>query len=59
MMKTQLVISGESDSYSIVFQATEVVDGETVVVATESKGGLTKAQLLVAAQAALKFIEEN
>jgi hypothetical protein len=59
MMKTQLVISGESDSYSIVFQATEVVDGETVVLASDVRSGLTKAQLLVAAQAALKFIEEN
>jgi hypothetical protein len=59
MMKTQLVISGESDSYSIVFQATEVVDGETVVIASDVRSGLTKAQLLVAAQAALKFIEEN
>lgn len=58
-MKTQLVISGESDSYSIVFQATEVVDGETVVIASDVRSGLTKAQLLVAAQAALKFIEEN
>jgi hypothetical protein len=59
MMKTQLVISGESDSYSIVFQATEVVDGETVVLASDVRSGLTKAQLLVAAQDALKFIEEN
>lgn len=58
-MKTQLVISGESDNYSIVFQATEVVDGETVVLASDVRSGLTKAQLLVAAQAALKFIEEN
>jgi ATP adenylyltransferase/5',5'''-P-1,P-4-tetraphosphate phosphorylase II len=58
-MKTQLVISGESDSYSIVFQATEVVDGETVVVTSDVRSGLTKAQLLVAAQAALTFIEEN
>ena len=58
-MKTQLVISGESDSYSIVFQATEVVDGETVVIASDVQSGLTKAQILEAAQAALKFIEEN
>jgi hypothetical protein len=58
-MKTQLVISGESDSYSIVFQATEVVNGETVVIASDVRSGLTKEQLLVAAQAALKFIEEN
>jgi hypothetical protein len=58
-MKTQLVISGESDNYSIVFQATEVVDGETVVIASDVRSGLTKAQLLAAAQAALKFIEEN
>ena len=58
-MKTQLVISGENDSYSIVFQATEVVDGETVVLASDVRSGLTKAQLLVAAQAALTFIEQN
>ncbi len=58
-MKTQLVISGENDNYSIVFQATEVVDGETVVLASDVRSGLTKSQLLVAAQAALKFIEEN
>jgi hypothetical protein len=58
-MKTQLVISGENDNYSIVFQATEVVDEETVVVASDVRSGLTKAQLLVAAQDALKFIEEN
>jgi len=58
-MKTQLVISGENDSYSIVFQATEVVDSETVVIASDVRSGLTKAQLLVAAQAALTFIEEN
>ena len=58
-MKTQFVISGESDSYSIVFQATEVVGGETVVLASDVRSGLTKAQLLVAAQDALKFIEEN
>ena len=58
-MKTQLVISGENDSYSMVFQATEVVDGETVVVASDVRSGLSKSQLLVAAQAALKFIEEN
>jgi len=59
MMKTQLVISGESDNYSIVFQATEVVDGETVVLASDVRSGLTKAQILVAAQAALTFIAEN
>jgi hypothetical protein len=59
MMKTQLVISGESDNYAIVFQATEVVEGETVVIASDVQSGLTKAQLLVAAQAALTFIEEN
>jgi hypothetical protein len=58
-MKTQLVISGENDSYSIVFQATEVVDGETVVVTSDVRSGLTKAQILVAAQVALTFIEEN
>jgi len=58
-MKTQLVISGENDNYSIVFQATEVVDGETVGIASDVRSGLTKAQLLMAAQAALKFIEEN
>jgi hypothetical protein len=58
-MKTQLVISGENDSYSIVFQATEVVDSETVVIASDVRSGLTKAQLLVAAQSALKLIEEN
>jgi hypothetical protein len=58
-MKTQLVISGENDNYSIVFQATEVVDGETVVIASDVQSGLTKAQLLAAAQDALKFIEEN
>jgi hypothetical protein len=40
-MKAQLVISGESDSYSIVFQATEVVDGETVVLASDVRSGLT------------------
>jgi ATP adenylyltransferase/5',5'''-P-1,P-4-tetraphosphate phosphorylase II len=59
MMKTQLVISGENDNYSIVFQATEVVDGETVVVTSDVRSGLTKAQLLAAAQVALTFIEEN
>jgi hypothetical protein len=58
-MKTQLVISGKSDNYSIVFQATEVVDGETVVLATDVRSGLTKAQLLAAAQAALTVIEQN
>jgi hypothetical protein len=58
-MKTQLVISGENDSYSIVFQATEVVDGETVVVTSDVRSGLTKAQLLVAAQDALTYIEQN
>jgi hypothetical protein len=58
-MKTQLVISGENDNYSIVFQATEVVDGETVVIASDVRSGLTNAQLLVAARAALTFIEEN
>jgi len=58
-MKTQLVISGKSDNYSIVFQATEVVDGETVVLATDVRSGLTKAQLLAAAQAALTIIEQN
>jgi hypothetical protein len=58
-MKTQLVISGENDNYSIVFQATEVVDGETVVLASDVQSGLTKAQILVAAQAALTFIAEN
>jgi hypothetical protein len=58
-MKTQFVISGESDNYSIVFQATEVVDGETVVIASDVRSGLTKAQLLAAAQAALTVIEQN
>ena len=58
-MKTQLVISGELDIYSIVFQATEVVDGETVVIASDVRSGLTKAQILEAARAALNFIAEN
>jgi hypothetical protein len=58
-MKTQLVISGESDNYAIVFQATEVVDGETVVVASDVRSDLTKSQILVAARAALQIIEEN
>jgi hypothetical protein len=58
-MKTQLVISGENDNYSIVFQATEVVEGETVVLATDVRSNLTKSQILVAARAALQIIEEN
>jgi hypothetical protein len=58
-MKTQLVISGENDNYSIVFQATEVVDEETVVVASDVRSNLTKSQILVAARAALQIIEEN
>jgi hypothetical protein len=58
-MKTQLVISGENDNYTIVFQATEVVDEETVVVASDVRSNLTKSQILVAARAALQIIEEN
>ena len=58
-MKTQLVISGEDNSFNIVFQATEVVDEETVVVASDVRSNLTKSQILVAAQAALQIIEEN
>jgi hypothetical protein len=58
-MKTQLVISGENDNYTIVFQTTEVVDEETVVVASDVRSNLTKSQILVAARAALQIIEEN
>ncbi len=58
-MKYQLVLNGEDNNFSIVFQITQVVDDETVVVASDIKSGLTKEQAVAAAEAALIQISEN
>ena len=58
-MKYQLILNGEDNNFSIVFQITQVVDDETVVVASDIKSGLTKEQAVAAAEAALIQISEN
>ena len=58
-MKYQLILNGEDNNFSIVFQITQVVDDETVVVASEIRSGLTKDQAVAAAEAALIQISEN
>jgi hypothetical protein len=58
-MKYQLILNGEDNNFSIVFQITQVVDGETVVVASDIRSGLTKEQAVAAAEAALIQISEN
>ena len=58
-MKYQLIINGEDNNFSIVFQITQVVDDETVVVASDIRSGLTKEQAVAAAEAALIQISEN
>lgn len=58
-MKYQLILNGEDNNFSIVFQITQVVDDETVVVASDIRSGLTKEQAVAAAEAALIQISEN
>jgi|APGre2960657404_1045060.scaffolds.fasta_scaffold50270_5 hypothetical protein len=58
-MKYQLILNGEDNNFSIVFQITQVVDEETVVVASDIRSGLTKEQAVAAAEAALIQISEN
>jgi hypothetical protein len=58
-MKYQLILNGEDNNFSIVFQITQVVDGETVVVTSDIRSGLTKEQGVAAAEAALIQISEN
>jgi hypothetical protein len=58
-MKYQLVLNGEDNNFSIVFQITQVVDGETVVVTSDIRSGLTKEQGVAAAESALIQISEN
>ena len=58
-MKYQLIINGEDNNFSIVFQITQVVDDETLVVASDIRSGLTKEQAIAAAEAALIQISEN
>jgi hypothetical protein len=58
-MKYQLILNGEDNNFSIVFQITQVVDGETVVVASDIRSGLTKEQGVAAAELALIQISEN
>jgi len=58
-MKYQLILNGEDNNLSIVFQITQVVDDETVVVASDIRSGLTKEQGIAAVEAALIQISEN
>jgi hypothetical protein len=58
-MKYQLILNGEDNNFSIVFQITQVVDEETVVVASDIRSGLTKEQGVAAAELALIQISEN
>ena len=58
-MKYQLILNGEDNSFTIVFQITQVVDDETLVVASDIRSGLTKEQAIAAAEAALIQISEN
>jgi hypothetical protein len=58
-MKYQLILNGEDNNFTIVFQITQVVDDETVVVASDIRSGLTKEQAVAAAEAALIQISEN
>lgn len=58
-MKYQLILNGEDNNFSIVFQITQVVDGETVVVTSDIRSGLTKEQGIAAVEAALIQISEN
>ncbi len=58
-MKYQLILNGEDNNFSIVFQITQVVDDETVVVASDIRSGLTKEQAVAAAEEALILISEN
>ena len=58
-MKYQLILNGEDNNFSIVFQITQVVDDETVVVTSDIRSGLTKEQAVAAAEAALIQISEN
>jgi hypothetical protein len=58
-MKYQLILNGEDNNFSIVFQITQIVDDETVVVASDIRSGLTKEQAVASAEAALIQISEN
>jgi hypothetical protein len=58
-MKYQLILNGEDNNFAIVFQITQVVDDETVVVASDIRSGLTKEQAVAAAEVALIQISEN
>jgi hypothetical protein len=58
-MKYQLILNGEDNNFSIVFQITQVVDDETIVVTSDIRSGLTKVQAVAAAEAALIQISEN
>lgn len=58
-MKYQLILNGEDNNFSIVFQITQVVDDETVVIASDIRSGLTKEQAVAATEAALIQISEN
>jgi hypothetical protein len=58
-MKYQLVLNGEDNNFSIVFQIIQVVDDETIVVASDIRSGLTKEQGIAATEAALIQIIEN
>jgi hypothetical protein len=58
-MKYQLILNGEDNNFTIVFQITQVVDDETVVVASDIRSGLTKEQAVAAAEEALIQISEN
>ena len=58
-MKYQLILNGEDNSFTIVFQITQVVDDETLVVASDIRSGLTKEQAVAAAEEALILISEN
>ena len=53
------MLNGEDNNFSIVFQITQVVDDETIVVASDIRSGLTKEQGIAAAEAALIQISEN
>jgi hypothetical protein len=58
-MKYQLILNGEDNNFSIVFQIIQVVDDETIVVASDIRSGLTKEQGIAATEAALIQIIEN
>ena len=58
-MEHQLIITSNNDNRSIVFQSTEDVEGEIHVRAKDVRSGLTKDELVAAAELALIFIKEH